>query len=131
MAHLVRSALRNHQTSLDHTPSPHPASPSQNLPDSFAAYRQKSQQHGPLGNNGSSNSQSRSSSSSAPTHLSMAGQSQIAYGHIGGKTGRELGNVAAPQGVAFDRSELPERFRRMGWTQGEIDEVESGGASLW
>ncbi|KAJ6155089.1 hypothetical protein N7470_005655 [Penicillium chermesinum] len=35
--------------SVDHTPRVHPAAPTSSLPDSFAAYREKAQQHGPLG----------------------------------------------------------------------------------
>jgi len=55
----------------------------------------------------------------------------IAYGDIGGHTGHELGKVEAGKGLHFDRSELPERFRRMSWTEGEIEAVGSGGASVW
>lgn len=55
----------------------------------------------------------------------------IAYGEIGGHTGHELGKVEAGKGLYFDRSELPERFRRMSWTEWEIEAVGSGGASVW
>ncbi|OTA29506.1 hypothetical protein BTJ68_09351 [Hortaea werneckii EXF-2000] len=34
---------------VDHTPAPHPASPTHELPESFASYRTRAQQHGPLG----------------------------------------------------------------------------------
>ncbi|KAH8150702.1 uncharacterized protein LAJ45_05398 [Morchella importuna] len=34
--------------SIDHTPRPHPQAPTNKLPTSFAEYRQKAQQHGPL-----------------------------------------------------------------------------------
>ncbi|KAF2273225.1 uncharacterized protein EI97DRAFT_461297 [Westerdykella ornata] len=94
---------------IDHTPHAHPASPSGSLPESFAAYRQKAQQHGPLNQ--------RSSFSSS--------------GHIGGRPGASLGPVEPQSGVYFDRSELPARFQRLAWTQAEIEAVESGGASLF
>ena len=61
----------------------------------------------------------------------MGGNSQIAYGFIGGRSGHELGAVKAEKGTFFDRSELPKRFGRMVWTESEIEAVESGGASLW
>jgi small subunit ribosomal protein YMR-31 len=35
--------------SIDHAPRPHPAAPTKALPNSFAEYRKKAQQHGPLG----------------------------------------------------------------------------------
>lgn len=54
-----------------------------------------------------------------------------AYGQIGGHTGHELGKVEPVKGEFFDRSELPQRFRRMAWTQTEIEAVGSGGASAW
>jgi small subunit ribosomal protein YMR-31 len=38
--------------------------------------------------------------------------------------------VKPPKGVFFDRNELPERFRRMAFTQDEIDAIDTGGASL-
>ena len=88
---------------VDHTPVAHPASPMPTLPESFASYRQKAQQHGPL------NQQ---------------------YG-IGATPGGSLGPIEAGKGNFFDRSELPQRFRRLAWTQAEIDAVESGGASLF
>ncbi|KAF3934791.1 hypothetical protein ABW20_dc0109334 [Dactylellina cionopaga] len=34
-------------------------------------------------------------------------------------------------GQAFDRSELPKRYGRLGWTAAEIAAVESGGASMF
>jgi small subunit ribosomal protein YMR-31 len=34
---------------VDHSPRPHPQSPTQSLPTSFAEYRKVAQQHGPLG----------------------------------------------------------------------------------
>lgn len=33
---------------IDHTPRPHPQSPTGRLPNSFAEYRKNAQQHGPL-----------------------------------------------------------------------------------
>ncbi|PSN68700.1 hypothetical protein BS50DRAFT_489428 [Corynespora cassiicola Philippines] len=93
---------------IDHSPKVHPASPSQSLPESFASYRQKAQQHGPL---------------NQATNFST--------GHIGGSSGASLGPVEAGKGAFFDRSELPQRFQRLAWSQAEIDAVESGGASLF
>ena len=95
---------------MDHTPTAHPASPSQTLPDSFAAYRSKAQQHGPLNN---------------PSRLSS-----LSLGAIGRTPGSALGPIKPNKGEFFDRGELPVRFHRMPWTQAEIDAVETGGASL-
>ncbi|EKV08362.1 Ribosomal protein S36, mitochondrial [Penicillium digitatum] len=92
--------------SIDHSPRVHPASPTGTLPDSFATYRAKAQQHGPLG---------RSSFNST----------------IGGNSGASLGSVQPKNGEFFDRAELPSRFGRLPWTQAEIDAIETGGASLF
>ncbi|RPA72749.1 hypothetical protein BJ508DRAFT_216756 [Ascobolus immersus RN42] len=35
-------------TGLDHSPRPHPEAPRASLPTSFAQYRERAQQHGPL-----------------------------------------------------------------------------------
>ena len=51
------------------------------------------------------------------------------YGAIGGHTGHELGSIKPKDGEFFDRSELPKRFRRTGWSEEEIDAVTSAGAS--
>ncbi|KKY28627.1 hypothetical protein UCRPC4_g00432 [Phaeomoniella chlamydospora] len=99
--------------SIDHTPQPHPASPTNSLPDSFAAYRAKAQQHGPLGGTKS------------------VAKSQYAYGLIGGHSGSELGPIKPSAGEFFDRNELPARFRRSQWSAAEIEAIESGGASLF
>ncbi|KAJ9619509.1 hypothetical protein H2203_008287 [Taxawa tesnikishii (nom. ined.)] len=94
---------------IDHSPHPHPASPTHELPESFASYRQKAQQHGPL------------------TH-----KKQTAYGGlIGSHSGGSLGPVEPAKGQFFDRSELPARFHRAPLTQAEIDAIESGGASMF
>ncbi|TVY30594.1 hypothetical protein LHYA1_G000630 [Lachnellula hyalina] len=105
---------RSIPSSVDHTPHAHPASPSHELPadfsknssPSFSSYRQKAQQHGPLG---------RSSSSE---------------GSIGAQSGHSLGSVAPAKGEFFDRSELPARFRRTPIDLSEIDAIETGGATL-
>ncbi|ORY12268.1 hypothetical protein BCR34DRAFT_483026 [Clohesyomyces aquaticus] len=94
---------------IDHTPQAHPASPTHSLPESFASYRQKAQQHGPLNQ----------------TNQYSTG------GWIGRKSGSSLGPVEAGKGTAFDRSDLPQRFQRLAWTQAEIEAIESGGASLF
>jgi small subunit ribosomal protein YMR-31 len=102
---------RNHQLtsnspeSVDHTPRVHPASPIGALPDSFAAYRAKAQQHGPLG---------RSSSSG-----------------IGGSSGHALGPIRPQNGQFFDRTELPARFGRLTFTEAEMEAIETGGASMY
>jgi len=89
---------------VDHTPQTHPAAP-EPLPNSFASYRKKAQQHGPLNT----------------TYTSS----------IGSHSGASLGPVEAGKGVNFDRSELPARYQRTPWTSAEIDAIESGGASTW
>ncbi|KAF7156870.1 hypothetical protein CNMCM5623_000715 [Aspergillus felis] len=93
--------------SIDHTPRPHPASPSGALPDSFAAYRSKAQQHGPLG------------------------RASFSQGSVGRSAGASLGPVQPKQGEFFDRAELPTRFHRLPWTEAEIEAIETGGASLY
>jgi small subunit ribosomal protein YMR-31 len=93
--------------SVDHSPRPHPASPSGALPDSFAVYRVKAQQHGPLG------------------------RASFAQGAIGRNTGSSLGPVQPKQGEFFDRVDLPSRFHRLPWTEAEIEAIETGGASLF
>ena len=100
--------------SVDHTPHVHPAAPSSSLPDSFANYRSKAQQHGPLGGQ-----------SSLP-----AASSTGSYGAIGGHSGHELGSIQPKKGEFFDRSELPARFRRTPWTEEEMEAITSGGASM-
>ncbi len=99
--------LNLYSTDVDHTPAAHPASPTHTLPNSFAQYRQRAQQHGPLTGNGNSH----------------------APGAIGSHSGHSLGPVKADKGEYFDRSELPTRFRRTPWTAAEIEAIESGGAS--
>ena len=94
-------------TDVDHTPTPHPASPTLKLPNSFAQYREKAQQHGPLNTSSSSHG----------------------LGAIGGHSGHSLGSVEPEKGEFFDRSELPRRFQRTPWTAAEIEAIESGGAS--
>lgn len=99
---------------IDHSPQPHPASPTGSLPagfgaggnshTSFSSYRDSAQQHGPL---------------------------RKSVGRIGGAPGSALGPVAAPKGQFFDRSELPARFRRAPIDLAEIEAVESGGAALF
>lgn len=102
--------------SVDHARKPHPESPSASLPDSFSSgsshgsfssYRDHAQQHGPL-------------------QKTIRGSA----GGIGGATGAELGSVQPPNGVFFDFSELPARFRNQPLDMAEIEAVESGGAAL-
>jgi small subunit ribosomal protein YMR-31 len=86
-------------------------SPSSSLPDTFAAYRAKAQQHGPL---------------NTPGRLSS-----MSYAAIGATPGASLGPVEPKQGEFFDRDDLPPRFRRLPWSEVEIEAIESGGASLF
>lgn len=99
---------------IDHTPRPHPASPTGSLPStfqktngnshsSFSSYRDSAQQFGPL---------------------------RKSVGLIGGQSGANLGPIEAPKGQFFDRSQLPARFRRTRIDASEIDAIESGGAAL-
>ncbi|EXJ77496.1 hypothetical protein A1O3_09722 [Capronia epimyces CBS 606.96] len=109
----------NPPKTLDHTPKPHPASPTHSLPDSFKTYRSKAQQHGPLGGQG------HASPFQAPTSGIMT------YGRIGGTPGELLGPVEPKDGEYFDRNDLPKRFWRAQWTEEEIEAVNSGGAGLF
>lgn len=104
--------------SVDHSPKPHPASPTGTLPESFtteastrhatfSSYRDHAQQHGPL---------------QKTIRSAEAG--------VGGTSGAELGSVQPPTGVFFDISELPARFRRSPIDLAEMEAVESGGAAL-
>lgn len=102
--------------SIDHSPQPHPASPTNSLPASFtsgsshstfSAYRDHAQQFGPL----------------RKTIRADAG--------IGGNAGSQLGPVAPPKGVFFDRNDLPSRFHRQPLTAAEIEAIETGGAALY
>ena len=93
--------------SVDHSPRVHPASPTGALPDSFATYRAKAQQHGPLG------------------------RASFTSGGIGGMSGAALGPVRPAAGEFFDRAELPARFGRLSWSEAEIEAIESGGASMF
>ncbi|TDZ30621.1 hypothetical protein C8035_v002078 [Colletotrichum spinosum] len=104
---------------IDHTPTPHPESPTGTLPanfgngsatpkhTSFSSYRDHAQQHGPL-------------------QRSISAESGI-----GGTPGHNMGSVRPPAGIFFDRSELPARFRRQPIDLAEIEAVESGGAALF
>jgi small subunit ribosomal protein YMR-31 len=107
--------------SIDHTPHPHPASPTGQLPQGFASaqqeassskhatfssYRDHAQQFGPL------------------RHTIKSGEAGI-----GGSAGSDLGPVAPPKGMFFDRSELPARFRRTPVDLAEMEAIESGGAA--
>ncbi|KAI1374746.1 hypothetical protein F4677DRAFT_154610 [Hypoxylon crocopeplum] len=124
-AHAERTPLirfigkRNIPEHVDHSPHPHPASPTGALPanfasqgngnshSSFSTYRDHAQQHGPLRKTiGAANG-------------------------IGAQAAAHLGPVEPPKGVFFDRNELPERFRRTPLTAAEIEAVETGGATLF
>ncbi|KAH7368088.1 hypothetical protein B0T11DRAFT_295790 [Plectosphaerella cucumerina] len=111
---------RSTPSSIDHTPRPHPESPTGSLPEgfgsgsssrsaNFSSYRQHAQQHGPL-------------------QKTIRGDGPAG---IGGASGYELGSVTPPKGMFFDSSELPARFRRQPIPLAELEAVESGGASLF
>lgn len=114
-----QSAARSNlpTTEIDHSPQVHPASPAESLPESFAQYRQKASQHGPM----MRSSGSSSGSSAAPQ----------AYGLVGGRSGRQMGSVNPKEGEFWDRNELPKRFRRTVYSDAEMEAIESGGASLF
>ncbi|KAI0202701.1 hypothetical protein F4808DRAFT_70101 [Astrocystis sublimbata] len=115
-AHAERTPLirfigkREIPSNVDHSPHPHPASPTGSLPTnfgqgsgnshaSFSSYRDSAQQHGPL----------RKS--------------------LGASPASKLGPVEAAKGQYFDRNDLPQRFRRTPLTAAEIEAIESGGAA--
>ncbi|CEJ93897.1 Putative Ribosomal protein YMR-31 [[Torrubiella] hemipterigena] len=122
-AHQSRTPLikfigpRTIPANIDHSPKPHPASPTGKLPEgfasassthsSFSSYRDHAQQHGPL-------------------QKSI----RISAGGIGGTSGAQLGSIEPATGVFFDISELPARFRRAPMDMAEIEAIESGGAAL-
>ncbi|OAA33700.1 Ribosomal protein YMR-31, mitochondrial [Moelleriella libera RCEF 2490] len=127
-AHAERTPLikfigpRSIPSSVDHTPKPHPASPSGKLPESFSAY-------------GQSDAATRHNSfSSYRDHAQQHGPLQKTIRNveagIGGSSGSQLGPIEPPAGVLFDMSELPARFRRTPIDLAEIEAVESGGAAL-
>jgi len=127
-AHAERTPLikfigpRSIPSSVDHTPRPHPESPTGTLPESFAAY-----------SNGSSASRHTSFSSyrdHAQQHGPLQKTIRTAEAGVGGASGAQLGSVTPPTGVFFDISELPVRFRRAPIDLAEIEAVESGGAAL-
>ncbi|ROV92186.1 hypothetical protein VMCG_09314 [Cytospora schulzeri] len=108
---------RSIPSAVDHTPKPHPASPTHSLPSnftgrsshSFSEYRQRSQQYGPL--------------QKTWTRLSEDG--------IGAAPAAALGSLEPAKGMFFDRDELPARFRRSVLSAEEIEAIESGGASAF
>lgn len=115
-------------TDVDHSPHAHPESPDHALPESFAQYRNRAIQHGPLGG------QQQQSAQRGPSQAQSSaanGQPMTPYGGIGGKTGQELGSIQPAKGEVWDRDELPARFRRMRWTEAEMEAVDSGGASMF
>lgn len=121
-------AFTNTKTeNVDHSPQPHAASPTHSLPDSFASYRSRVQQHGPMGGNKDKPvaASSSSSSSSSSIHPSLS------YGPIGGTPARRLGSIQPKDGEYFDRSDLPKRFARLQWSDEEMEAITSAGASMW
>ncbi|KAI4246398.1 MAG: hypothetical protein L6R42_009927 [Xanthoria sp. 1 TBL-2021] len=112
-------------------PHPHPASPTHDLPPSFAEYRSNAQQHGPLARQRQSESTSApSQATSRPSSPPAPIPSNRAYGAIGGHSGHSLGSVEPGSGMVMDRTELPRRFWPLSWTEEEIEGVELAGANL-
>ncbi|KAI5456308.1 hypothetical protein BGZ63DRAFT_409012 [Mariannaea sp. PMI_226] len=106
---------------IDHSPKPHPASPTGSLPETFTHY-----------GNGSASSR-HTTFSSYRDHAQQHGPLQKTIrpdGSIGSSSGSSLGSILPPSGVAFDVSELPARFRRTALSAAEIEAIESGGAAL-
>ncbi|KJZ72012.1 hypothetical protein HIM_08573 [Hirsutella minnesotensis 3608] len=115
---------RSIPSSIDHSPKPHPASPTGTLPEAFSAY-----------GNGSAATR-HASFSSYRDHAQQHGPLQktirsIEEVGIGGVSGSQLGPVEPPKGVYFDVSDLPARFRRTPVDITEIEAIESGGAALF
>jgi len=113
---------------VDHSPHPHPASPTGALPKDFAQSHAAS-----ASNNGSRHA----SFSTYRDHAQQFGPLQktirpAAEKGIGGTAGADLGAVQPPKGYFFDRTELPSRFfRKVPLDMAEIEAVESGGAALF
>ncbi|KAK5708638.1 hypothetical protein LTS12_028165 [Elasticomyces elasticus] len=103
---LIRFLGKRSVPQIDHSPRAHPLSPSGSLPDSFASYRVKAQQHGPLG------------------------RASFTQGAVGRNAGAALGPVQPREGEYFDRDDLPQRFHRLPYSEAEIEAIETGGASL-
>ena len=123
---------------IDHSPHAHPASPTDSLPESFASYRTRATQHGPLGGGSGraapqqqQSSPKPSASGSAASTAGASGYQVQPYGAVGGHSGQQLGSVQPAEGEVWDRDELPLRFRRKIYSKAEIDAVDSAGASLW
>lgn len=115
---LPKSPTNTFPQEIDHTPQVHPASPAESLPESFAQYRQKASQHGPMMRGGGSGGAASSGSAQS-------------YGAVGGSSGRQLGSVQPKEGEVWDRNQLPKRFRRTLYSEAEMEAIESGGASLF
>ncbi|KAK5163720.1 uncharacterized protein LTR77_010393 [Saxophila tyrrhenica] len=124
---------RNVPKNIDHTPHAHPAAPNDSLPESFAQYRNRAIQHGPLGGQqqqtGQRAQQQQQQSSASSTVAPPSGMEP--YGGIGGKSGKQLGDIQPAKGQFFDRDELPARFRRRPFSEAEMEAVDSAGASMW
>lgn len=121
------------RTDVDHAPHVHPAAPDNSLPESFAQYRNRAIQHGPLGGGGGgggSNNRQNTQSAISSHASSPSGGIPEPYGGIGGHTGRQLGLVQPAKGEVWDRNELPARFRRRPWSEAEMEAVDSAGASM-
>ncbi|TKA83490.1 hypothetical protein B0A55_00582 [Friedmanniomyces simplex] len=116
---------------IDHAPHAHPASPSHELPESFASYRGRAPLGGQQQQQQNSSSQSTSSSRQGAPSGSAAAQTSKPYGAIGGHSGKQLGSVQPKQGEFWDRNELPRRFHRTQWTEAEMEGLESGGATYY
>jgi small subunit ribosomal protein YMR-31 len=123
MLQTIRIKADTFSSDPDFTPRPHPESPSATLPESFAAYREKATQHGPL-------KTQNQPQSSTPSAASQKPQQSLQAPTIGAQSGRSLGSVKPAHNQFWDRNDLPQRFHRTPFTQAEIDAIETGGASL-
>lgn len=85
---------------IDHTPRLHPQDPHASLPTSFAEYRVRASQHGPL-----TGYRSASSTATRPS-------------------------IQPKEGEHFDRNELPKRFWRLRISKAEMQAIEDGAAII-
>ncbi|RPB28583.1 hypothetical protein L211DRAFT_865137 [Terfezia boudieri ATCC MYA-4762] len=86
--------------SIDHSPRLHPQDPHPSLPTSFAEYRVRASQHGPL-----TGYRSASSTATRPS-------------------------IQPKEGEHFDRNELPKRFWRLRISKAEMQAIEDGAAII-
>ena len=64
-------------------------------------------------------------------HGPLASKAGTAAAASQNRADNTLASKGEEASLVFDRSELPSRFGRLMWAEGEGEAVESGGASLW